>query len=420
MRSEEEIFLLARLCKMHFKLHTPSYRRRIMPTRPQRPIVTGLSREVVAESVGKPNRSVNEVFYGGYMYVEDEWRQIPTDAAPFVTTVLDLDHPKPVRSEIRQAESRARARKLRRKPLIRVTSTLGLIPVRLSLVSINDFPKNDMRICSQISELVYHSPEALQLDSRLSALIPRMARNFPLTIEGTEPTDPQATMWLFRDDGSLFIAFRGDHDMDKLCFNLGLSPHSVAESHKPVHSGLANDFKQIERYIRPIIEKYSRDIHRIVLTGHGLGGALATVGAPFIAELIRDKPVDCYTFGAPVIGSDDFTEWFKSTVRQAVRVIDSSDPVPFLPARTRLGHPIDSLCITRSGYTERWSAKIQPTVQVLTGIDKIDFDEWRWQQSAQKYSRRVSAAVTRGNMGQGFKHYDTSAIGETARKTRGA
>lgn len=70
---------------------------------------------------------------------------------------------------------------------------------------------------------------------------------------------------------------------------------------------------------------------RIIVCGHSLGGALATVAALDLA--CRLDPVDaaklvCITFGAPQVGDGLFVEAFRAKVPLSLRVAAVYDPVP--------------------------------------------------------------------------------------------
>lgn len=68
------------------------------------------------------------------------------------------------------------------------------------------------------------------------------------------------------------------------------------------------------------------------MTGHSLGGALATHAA--IQLLSENIPVDqFYTFGSPRVGDNKFSTWFDSYLKtnNRFRVTHGRDPVPHLP-----------------------------------------------------------------------------------------
>jgi triacylglycerol lipase len=64
-----------------------------------------------------------------------------------------------------------------------------------------------------------------------------------------------------------------------------------------------------------------------MITGHSLGGALATVCAADMALL---NPT-VITFGSPRVGNEGFVDHFNDLIKESVRVANQRDPVPHLP-----------------------------------------------------------------------------------------
>ena len=74
----------------------------------------------------------------------------------------------------------------------------------------------------------------------------------------------------------------------------------------------------------------------VVITGHSLGGAIATLAAAEM-ELVdadsRYRVSRLYTFGSPRVGNANFASWFANNTRamDAFRVVHNKDAVPHLP-----------------------------------------------------------------------------------------
>ncbi len=368
------------------------------------------------ESVGRTSRA-GPVEYCTFQLDDNSLKPLATLKAKVIAYPVRTDVAKPYDPDERMCEDRKLARKLRRRRLLRVTSTLGLIKIRVALTDIKSVGAEVLQQACILSELAYHSPEMVQVNSLFLNAKKHALQGFPVVVSGTESTDPQAVLWRFTDTSDLYIAFRGQHDLDKVYYSLGIGEKSsIADSSETVHSSFLKTFMELEPTLRPVIEAELNSVTRIILTGHGLGGAIATIAAPFIAELFPDEQVQCYTFGSPMVGGRDFNDWFKQKVNRAVRIVCSSDPVPYLPlGREDFKHPVDAVCITRSGFCEAWSSNVKPSPEVLDGIERIDFDEWRWQQSCQKYKRRISEAVSRSNRRETSKSFVTPVS-----KARGA
>jgi hypothetical protein len=69
--------------------------------------------------------------------------------------------------------------------------------------------------------------------------------------------------------------------------------------------------------------------YRLIISGHSLGGAVATLGA---AYLRRDGFAnDVYTYGSPRVGNAAFTNFVTAQAGAEYRVTHGQDPVPRLP-----------------------------------------------------------------------------------------
>lgn len=69
-----------------------------------------------------------------------------------------------------------------------------------------------------------------------------------------------------------------------------------------------------------------------MLTGHSLGGALAT-----IAAIVLPDVKEAVTFGCPMVGDRAFCEQYQKLSLKTTRYVYRNDPVPWLPG-TRLGY----------------------------------------------------------------------------------
>ena len=70
----------------------------------------------------------------------------------------------------------------------------------------------------------------------------------------------------------------------------------------------------------------------MLLTGHGLGGAYATLAATHLMA-VGVQVDDIYTFGSPRVGDSKFHQWFTKMMngRFVSRVTHNKDSVPHFP-----------------------------------------------------------------------------------------
>jgi triacylglycerol lipase len=101
-----------------------------------------------------------------------------------------------------------------------------------------------------------------------------------------------------------------------------------------VHSG----FLRVYTQLRPRLLHLAKSarggapgmVSAVVLCGHSLGGALATLAALDLAGQSWSGGIglELYTFGQPQVGDGAFVKLFNSRVPHAVRVVNPFDPVP--------------------------------------------------------------------------------------------
>eukprot|EP00404_Azadinium_spinosum_P027051 CAMPEP_0180676180 /NCGR_PEP_ID=MMETSP1037_2-20121125/67174_1 /TAXON_ID=632150 /ORGANISM="Azadinium spinosum, Strain 3D9" /LENGTH=291 /DNA_ID=CAMNT_0022705665 /DNA_START=67 /DNA_END=940 /DNA_ORIENTATION=- len=91
-----------------------------------------------------------------------------------------------------------------------------------------------------------------------------------------------------------------------------------------VHSGVCTAWRTVEK---PIIETVKKVINlqgyeRILVTGHSLGGGLATLCGLALKEQMENVDVQVYTFGGVAVGDPRFKRYFNSKIKACWRVIN--------------------------------------------------------------------------------------------------
>lgn len=93
-----------------------------------------------------------------------------------------------------------------------------------------------------------------------------------------------------------------------------------------VHRGFAAAYESVHTRIRLLIPIGSR----IVIAGHSLGGAMATLAALRLGITYSVEAV--YTFGSPRVGNGGFARAYNAAfAHRTFRVVNSGDPVPHIP-----------------------------------------------------------------------------------------
>ncbi|EAR91195.2 lipase family protein (macronuclear) [Tetrahymena thermophila SB210] len=105
-----------------------------------------------------------------------------------------------------------------------------------------------------------------------------------------------------------------------------------------VHQGFYEAFQSIFDSLKIQFIKMRKQYQysKIYITGHSLGGALATLLVPEIYKLNNNMPVDAFiTQGSPRIGNQQFSLWFAQNnnfSKISARITLNKDPVVQLPA----------------------------------------------------------------------------------------
>ncbi|WP_412971451.1 lipase family protein [Glaciecola sp. MF2-115] len=147
------------------------------------------------------------------------------------------------------------------------------------------------------------------------------------------------------------IVFQGSQEPQDWMTNLSFKDINFLKRGN-VHRGFYQGFRLFFQTLR----KYSKDANnnipntvfdnidvfnqtsKIILTGHSLGGALATLTSCYLMEQgIKSENIEVYTFGAPPVGAIDYCNYYKEKLA-IYRLVNSDDVVPKLEKITNLFH----------------------------------------------------------------------------------
>ncbi len=109
-------------------------------------------------------------------------------------------------------------------------------------------------------------------------------------------------------------------------------PYSTGQrSGALIHRGFANAYLSVRYQIHDYIQ--TNQVSRLTVTGHSLGGALATICALDLQYNFNSilSDIEVYTFGAPKVGNKKFYQSYDKRVPQTHHFIYGLDIVPSLP-----------------------------------------------------------------------------------------
>lgn len=194
----------------------------------------------------------------------------------------------------------------------------------------------------ECARLAYLRSESSHDDAaRLAEALARIGFSAPQPFVGA--FDAQAFGSYRASDRLALIAFRGTEPdrIGDLGTDADVLPVAWPESAGKVHQGFARSLRSLRGAIDDWLGTLTaRDA--LLLCGHSLGGALATLGASIW------KPRDLVTIGSPRVGDADFV----ATVEAAAvtRIVDCCDVVTTLPPElTGYRHVGSAVYIDRDG-----------------------------------------------------------------------
>lgn len=149
-------------------------------------------------------------------------------------------------------------------------------------------------------------------------------------------TDTQVAFLHKAGSERTYIVFRGSDKSVDWINNFQLRqqiyPYGDANTDVRFHRGFMSAYFAVRERLLPAVKDVS--CPQIVITGHSLGGALATIAALDIQYNITSKTgqaIDVYTFGAPRVGNKALAESYNRRVPISFRYIFGWDIVTRVP-----------------------------------------------------------------------------------------
>lgn len=131
---------------------------------------------------------------------------------------------------------------------------------------------------------------------------------------------------------SIYIVFRGSQSLSNFVDDFDIRTQEEYCTGCMVHKGF---FEATQSVLPGVLEEISRQqaknpsLEDIVVTGHSLGAALATIAALDLAN--KGLHVRLINFGSPRLANSNLAEYISKTLPTRIRVTNHKDPVPHLP-----------------------------------------------------------------------------------------
>ncbi|QDU75054.1 Lipase (class 3) [Bremerella volcania] len=152
---------------------------------------------------------------------------------------------------------------------------------------------------------------------------------------------------------AMAVAFRGTAGVRDWLRDLTLFSTSVA--YGTVHQGFFHGFQQVRAALETAMRSFGLGDRKLVISGHSLGGALATIAAAEWIHAGEFEVAGIYTFGQPAVGKKDFREFINGkTAGKFFRFVNEDDIVPRVPPN--YVHVGKLMQLDRRGNTESLEA----------------------------------------------------------------
>lgn len=140
--------------------------------------------------------------------------------------------------------------------------------------------------------------------------------------------------YLARIDDAIIIAFRGTEPSYLRNWILDLdaikAQYPDNEEKSLVHKGFLDAYKSLSPEIMKYVAAHSDAVH-VSITGHSLGGAMATLCHVDLARAFPPLKLALYTFGSPRVGNDYFVDIANRSGTISWRVVHKRDVVTQIP-----------------------------------------------------------------------------------------
>jgi hypothetical protein len=194
---------------------------------------------------------------------------------------------------------------------------------------------------------------------------------------------------------AVLVAFRGSESLGDWLGNLNMI--RTTRSYGVVHRGFLGAFQVVDARLRAILSEFSG--RPVLLTGHSLGGALATLAAAEWQGQIGISGI--YTYGQPAVGKRSFPTFItQHYAGKFYRFVNDDDIVPRVPPTYRhvgrlfhfdadgeLQHETEAVAREMAGAVV---PTVAPATEEPPMMTEAEFDAMRAQLLAQRAQARVS------------------------------
>jgi hypothetical protein len=132
---------------------------------------------------------------------------------------------------------------------------------------------------------------------------------------------------LISTDNFITLAFRGTESTSiKDIKSDAKATTTKCDSGGNIHSGFKEAYEEVALEIQSTLNQEEFSAKPLFITGHSLGGALATIASKKLTHI--GGIASCYTYGSPRVGDE---EWIANIKAPLYRVVNAADCVTMMP-----------------------------------------------------------------------------------------
>lgn len=165
----------------------------------------------------------------------------------------------------------------------------------------------------------------------------------------------QVVVVIDKEDEEILIGFRGTiNGIKQWASDLDVVYTKWYNGNGKVHSGFYDRFNEIKTPAITFLKKAREELPDgdIIISGHSMGGAVATLFASYLKEL-NIHPRFVYTYGSPRVGDKTFAKYVdKQFGERLVRVMNDWDMITDLPPLAFGYRHVGKLITCKTGTSE--------------------------------------------------------------------
>jgi hypothetical protein len=138
-----------------------------------------------------------------------------------------------------------------------------------------------------------------------------------------------------------------------------------------LHNGFLNSWGDVKQQTIIAVKaaRATNPSYTVIITGHSLGGAIATVSGAYLR--VAGIPCDINTYGSPRVGNSNFVNFVNSQAGAHYRVTHNFDPVSRYPSRL-FGYSHSSTEFWLSTSSATTTSYDVADIKVCVGIESMD------------------------------------------------